>query len=153
MKIICPVDSIALTLDFIPFLAGLPWRASGVRPWDGSYGMLAWPFPEPLHSAAHRLIGQILSEHFAGHIRGTTFLARLVPGQRVPPHVDAEDHACPFRVHIPLVTNPQATFTTDLAEFHLSVGHAYLIDPTAEHSAYNGGTTDRIHLLFNVVPA
>jgi hypothetical protein len=55
------------------------------------------------------------------------------------------------RVHVPLLSNDRAVFTTEGQDHTMRVGWAYLIDPTKEHSAFNGGKTDRVHLLFNAV--
>ncbi len=148
MKTLCPVDVAPL----LPHLAAVAWRASGVRPWDGSYGMVAWTaFAPSLLTDALLLIRRVLREHLPARYRGVCYLARLVPGQRVPPHVDAEDGGCTTRVHVPLLTNPLATFTEAGVEYRMPAGFAYLIDPTAEHSAFNGGETDRVHLFFNAV--
>ncbi len=147
MKTLGPVGVSAV----LPIIASLTWRPSGVRPWDGSYGMLSYPWGPKVTAYLEAVINRLLWLSFPGHRRGACFLARLVPGQRVPPHVDAEDDSCRTRIHVPLITNPLATFTEAGVEHHLPAGYAYLVNPTVEHSAYNGGTTDRIHLLFNAV--
>lgn len=116
--------------------------------------MLGWAMlPATFTIAAGAIIREVM-EHIGGQRRqGTTFLSRMTPGQRHPLHVDAEDDGCDCRVHVPLVTNPQAVFIEAGASHHMPVGWAYTIDPTKEHSAFNGGATDRIHLMFNAVKA
>jgi len=113
--------------------------------------MKGWgSLPATLAIAAGDIIRTVL-EHLPGRRQGTTFLARMTPGQRHPLHVDAEDDGCDFRVHVPLVTNLQAVFIEAGVDHHMPVGWAYMIDPTKEHTAFNGGTSDRIHLMFNAV--
>lgn len=54
------------------------------------------------------------------------------------------------RIHIPIVTHRQARFifTTPPAIRHLPAdGSVWWVDTTKEHSAMNGSTIDRIHLV------
>lgn len=143
MRLLCPVDVSA----FILHLSTLPWLPGGSDPRAGQYAMLSWPLPLP---GVEPFIAAILGQHFPGRRRGVAFLSRLIPGQRIDPHVDGHDH-CDTRVHVPLATNPLAVFITGGVEHHLEVGWAYVIDPSREHSVVNGGRTDRVHLIFNAV--
>lgn len=145
MLTLCPASATPL----LALLDRLHWRASGVRPWDGTFGMLGRWSPD-VEQAICLVAAEALNE--LGLRRGTTFLAKLVPGQRVPIHTDREDAGCEFRVHVPLLTNSFATFTEGTTTFHMPPGFAYRINPTLPHSAHNGGTCDRIHLIFNAVP-
>ena len=88
---------------------------------------------------------------YPGRRRGMTLFSRLVPGQVIPEHLDGHDGHCHTRFHVPLTTNPACVFVVDGEAFHMAVGSAYVIDPTKLHSVANGGTTDRIHLIFNAV--
>lgn len=82
--------------------------------------------------------------------RGMTLLSMLVPGQLIPSHRDAHDNGCPTRIHIPLTTNEDAHFKSEDHIHHMRVNLAYEINPTLPHSAWNYGTTNRIHLIFNL---
>lgn len=52
------------------------------------------------------------------------------------------------RLHIPLITNPDAYMIIDKNMFHLDYGKAYITDTTLPHTAMNSGKKDRIHLVF-----
>jgi hypothetical protein len=54
-----------------------------------------------------------------------------------------------WRVHIPLVTNPDAFVFVDGKMWHLPVGHAYLVKVIDHHLAINAGTENRIHVVFD----
>lgn len=60
------------------------------------------------------------------------------------------------RFHFPIVTNPDVKFTSwhhrlGKVEAHMDVGHCYYLDVRKPHSAINGGTEDRVHLVVDVV--
>jgi len=106
----------------------------------------------------------------------------LRPGKNIRIHSDAGaqiDHLYVARVHIPLITNPDAWFATynppkeyirtDLGRFcyepgefdselrrkyesriHMEFGKAYFTMVNCLHTAYNEGTTDRYHMMFVV---
>lgn len=78
-------------------------------------------------------------------------LAKLAAGHAIDPHYDgAGSNQRVHKIHVPLVTNPGATFLVDGANFHLAAGKAYEVNNIASHGATNGGTEDRIHLIFEV---
>jgi len=62
-------------------------------------------------------------------------------------HRDAEP-----RLHIAINTNPGCFMITDDGySTHIPAdGYVYYWDTTKHHTAINSGTTDRIHLLFNI---
>jgi len=80
-----------------------------------------------------------------------TRLVNLPPLASYPYHVD-----CGFRVHLAIKTNPSAFFFEDGKLIHIPAdGHAYLIDVTKLHSAWNGAfkedtSLNRIHLVGTV---
>lgn len=123
-------------------LESLVWPV-GERP--GEYAMLDVMPPQ-----VTPVVRQVL-KHLSGRKQGITFLSRLVPNQFIEMHTDHHDNDCQMRVHVPLMTNELAIFSTEGKNYHFQVGYAYVIDPTREHGAYNGGDTDRIHLMFNAV--
>lgn len=147
MRVVCAVDPGPL----VGLLGCVSWQRSGTAPWDGTYGMVGWSHMPPAVRRAVMETALGVLAHLPGRARGTTFLAKLVPGQRLPLHKDAEDDGCRERLHVPLVTNPGAVFVEAGAPHHMAAGWAYLIDPTLEHTAHNGGSRDRVHLMFNAV--
>ena len=74
----------------------------------------------------------------------------LDPGQIHPAHQDMQPTEWVTRVHIPLVTNPHAVATMDDGYHQMLVGKAYLFNTLVTHAVANGGTTPRIHLVFDV---
>jgi hypothetical protein len=54
-----------------------------------------------------------------------------------------------WRVHIPLITNPDAFMFVDGKMWHLAPGKAYLVKVQHHHLAVNAGTENRIHIVFD----
>lgn len=54
-----------------------------------------------------------------------------------------------WRVHIPLITNPDAFMFVDGKMWHLPVGNAYLVKVEHHHLALNAGMENRIHVVFD----
>jgi len=54
-----------------------------------------------------------------------------------------------WRVHIPLITNPDCLFFVDGKMWHLPVGYAYLVNVENHHLALNAGDQNRIHIVFD----
>lgn len=80
--------------------------------------------------------------------------ARLAAGNAIDRHVDgAGSNLQCHKIHVPLVTNPKATFTVADEEFHLPVGHAYEVNNIKPHAAANLGDEDRIHFIFELYDA
>ena len=52
------------------------------------------------------------------------------------------------RLHIPLITNPDAFMVIDNKVYTLPFGKAYIADTTFNHTAINAGKKDRLHLVF-----
>ena len=78
-------------------------------------------------------------------------LARLAAGHRIDTHRDGEgSNPYVHKIHVPLETNPRAVLTVDGDDFHLEGGHASEVNNLALHGAFNGGETDRVHLIFEV---
>ena len=79
-------------------------------------------------------------------------LARMKGGAKILPHVDIGiDFALSHRIHIPLVTNENVTFTVDEKNFYLDVGSVYEINNTKLHSVVNNADYGRIHIVFDYV--
>lgn len=54
-----------------------------------------------------------------------------------------------WRVHIPLITNPDAFMFVDGKMWHMPVGNAYLVKVEHHHLAVNAGNENRIHIVFD----
>lgn len=74
-------------------------------------------------------------------------LSVVMPGHSIDRHRDEQPPHWRTRVHVPLVTNPLATFNGE----HMAAGRVYEVDTREMHEVRNGGLTPRIHLMFDVV--
>lgn len=78
-------------------------------------------------------------------------LARLAAGYGIDRHVDgAGPNLHTHKIHVPLQTSEGAIFSVGDDHCHLREGVAYEVNNIRPHAAMNGGTTDRIHLIFEV---
>jgi hypothetical protein len=76
-------------------------------------------------------------------------LAKMPPGGRILPHVDANAAArWPHKIHIPILTNEQVAFYIEQTPYHFEVGQAYEVNNLVTHAVANLGPTPRIHLIF-----
>lgn len=66
-------------------------------------------------------------------------------------HQDGSAKYYQVRLHIPLITNLNATFETDFGKIHLPAdGSAYLVKINVNHRAVNDGDEDRYHFVSHV---
>lgn len=78
-------------------------------------------------------------------------LARLEAGQHIDLHRDgAGSNLRTHKIHVPLITNPDAFFLCGPNRHHLGYGHAWEVNNIAPHGAVNEGGADRIHFIFEV---
>ena len=88
---------------------------------------------------------------FAQPVYPKAMLARLAAGHGIDLHTDSGGmNPIVHKIHVPLQTNPQATLTAAGVTSHLPAGRAYEVNNLAPHGAFNGGTEDRIHFIFEV---
>lgn len=81
-------------------------------------------------------------------------LSRVAPGQGHGYHQDSQGPDWITRVHVPVVTNADCWFMFaehDGVKVHFEAGKAYSFDTLQPHAFGNDGTTERVHLLFDVV--
>ena len=78
-------------------------------------------------------------------------LLRLAAGAVVKPHSDhclGYEDGC-FRMHIPIITNPDVVFILDNERLIMNEGECWYIDANFTHSVANNGNEDRIHLVID----
>jgi hypothetical protein len=81
-------------------------------------------------------------------------VVNLLPGVSLTEHIDIYwFHKCSRRIHVPLTTNPKCELTFEGRPYHLELGKVYEINNRILHSGYNKGTTDRIHLILDMMPS
>ncbi len=76
-------------------------------------------------------------------------LAKLKAGFEIDAHRDGSpSYYFLHKIHIPIQTNEKVDFYIEPNHYHLKEGFAYEVNNIVRHSVTNGGTTDRIHLIF-----
>jgi hypothetical protein len=81
-------------------------------------------------------------------------LVNLLPGVSLTEHIDIYwFHKFSRRIHVPLITNLSSELTFEGRPYHLESGKVYEINNRIVHSGYNKGTTDRIHLILDMMPS
>jgi hypothetical protein len=93
-------------------------------------------------------------------------LLRRVPGERMAtrllrlrPHAQVDEHVDPYfgfsygkvRLHVPLITNPDALMWFSQHSEHWSAPHLWYGDFSTPHRVSNQGRQDRIHLVLDTV--
>jgi quercetin dioxygenase-like cupin family protein len=78
-------------------------------------------------------------------------LLKLDVGAEIKPHTDnclGYEDGC-FRLHIPIITNPEVEFILDGKRLLMNEGECWYIDANFTHSVANRGAEDRIHLVID----
>jgi hypothetical protein len=84
---------------------------------------------------------------------GKAVFLRLPEDKIVYQHYDEGDYlGLVHRHHIAIKTNPEATFLIDQEKKHMEVGDCWEINNARFHGVINSGKTERIHLLFDIMP-
>lgn len=80
------------------------------------------------------------------------FLFRTKPNGITRVHDDTHDHyRRATRVHVPIVTNPEAFLLSEGRSKHFSVGEMWTFDNQSQHSVVNGDS-ERVHMIIDVDP-
>lgn len=80
-------------------------------------------------------------------------LMRLGPGSAILPHddLDLAAEAGRARLHLPITTNPGVRFVLNGAAVPMAIGELWYLRLRDRHAAVNEGTTDRVHLVIDVI--
>jgi GNAT superfamily N-acetyltransferase len=85
---------------------------------------------------------------------GYVMVVKLKAGGRVTPHIDEGPYSDHFtRFHLVLSTNDGCLFHVEQEAQHMAAGELWQFDHKATHAFVNAGDTDRIHIIFDAVPA
>ena len=122
------------------------WSEIETRPLVIPVEALDWP---GLKDAIANVVSDVM-EHFPGCHAKDCVITTVQPGAYVAPHVDMHSPEWRTRIHVPLISNPQADFMVNDTMYNLKPGQAYKVNTEVMHSIRNGGTTNRIHLMFDV---
>ena len=83
---------------------------------------------------------------------GRSRLMALEPGAEVPQHVDIHYYwRTHLRIHIPVITNPEVDFISDLGIVNMKAGECWLLDSFFTHAVNNRGREKRVHLVLDTV--
>jgi hypothetical protein len=77
-------------------------------------------------------------------------LSVVMPGTFIEPHTDELGANWCTRLHVPLLTNPDAMFISGDAVHRMAVGFAYEVNTRERHAVWNAGETPRVHLMFDL---
>jgi len=86
---------------------------------------------------------KLLVDHFDG-------IFRLMVGSHPPNGQLCLHNDDYYTVHFPIKSNDKSYFVVDGETFVLKPGKAYLVNTLLPHYTDNQGTTNRVHLLFNI---
>ncbi len=106
-------------------------------------------------SELFKMIAPIINHYEKKHDgrAGKVAFLRLPGNKIVHRHSDEGDYlGLVHRHHIAIQTNEDAIFSIDGEEKHMKAGDCWEINNAKTHGVANNGTTDRIHLLFDIMP-
>ena len=84
---------------------------------------------------------------------GRAKIVRLMPGRRVYPHIDrGEYYRLRDRYHLILRSPAGSYLKSGDEEVRMREGELWWFDNNQMHEAYNDGDSDRIHLIFDLLP-
>jgi hypothetical protein len=92
-----------------------------------------------------------LEKYYRGRCTNVMFV-KLLPGEKINPHVDVRHLLHFYRCHLPIVTNDDIFFYIDYRKYKLREGIFYKINNFRVHSVENNSTEDRIHLIVDILP-
>lgn len=85
------------------------------------------------------------------HLRERNRLLSVVmPGATIVPHTDDLGDDWITRIHVPLLSNPDAMFISGDVVHRMAVGFAYEINTRERHAVWNAGAMPRVHLMFDL---
>lgn len=75
-------------------------------------------------------------------------MANLPSGASIPTHPDIGRSLLEnARIHVPLITHPDVTFTVDGIAYHPEVGGVYELDNRLRHGVVNNSPINRVHII------
>ena len=119
--------------------------------WDNDFTYYnTWKYYELFENELERLKSIIISTHGPGDYI-TAIFTKLIAGQNIAPHIDVGRSFIENpRLHIPIITNPDCSFTVGKETIIMKEGEIWEINNSGKiHSVHNKGTTDRIHLMID----
>ena len=125
--------------------------AEVVKLWDGIEPLITSILSQHLYDIASPIIEE-LEQRFNSKV-ARSMLIILPSGKKISPHPDSGHYLMSVhRCHIPIQTNPEVMFTVGQTTINMQVGQGYEINNSKWHYVSNNGTTDRVHLLIDLLP-
>ena len=91
-------------------------------------------------------------ENFYNRKAGAIVLVKLKPKTNIIPHTDAGWFINTHRLHIPIITHPDITFSLTDKKVHLKRGWIYELNNLVEHGVQNTTDVGRVHLMIDILP-
>lgn len=80
-------------------------------------------------------------------------LVNLPSMQLVTPHYDKALYTHVIkRFHIPIITNNDTLFSVDDQHVNMKLGECWRVNNKLLHGVYNFGSTNRVHLMVDIIP-
>jgi hypothetical protein len=119
--------------------------------WNGIDPWIVHIMDQNLYEIVYPIIKE-LENKFNSKI-ARSMLILLPAGKKIPTHPDSGHYLMStHRCHLPIQTNPDVMFTVGKTTINMKVGQGYEINNAFWHSVDNNGTTDRVHLLVDLLP-
>jgi mannose-6-phosphate isomerase-like protein (cupin superfamily) len=156
---------ISIVEELTQYAASSSWRSHfNTLHYQGEWTVLPLRTPEGKDSIVPDLMGEQAyaetahMQHFPAvrqlirsldcPVQSVRFL-NLKAGAHIKPH---RDHELAFekgeaRLHFPIVTNPHVEFYVEDTRVDMQPGTCWYINANLMHRVYNGGTTDRVHMV------
>ena len=98
------------------------------------------------------ILASIIEKKMQCRVKNLMFYAML-PGGDIPPHRDMVGNVGfgGLRLHVPIITNDKVNFIVDGRKVNMGVGELWALDTSYTHSVTNFGSTNRIHLVMDVI--
>ncbi|WP_428262326.1 aspartyl/asparaginyl beta-hydroxylase domain-containing protein [Haliangium sp.] len=127
-------------------------RAGPDEPYPGASLVTGTGVDKPILARLPRL--RELLDHGLPAPARLAWLGLSPPGARIFLHRDNTHHWDEHhRVHLPLVTNPEARLCVSGGFVHLPAGSLWAFNNSVPHGAINAGAEARIHLMIDLAPS
>jgi len=107
----------------------------------------------PLAQEVWKIGEQIRLQYGEGSKITRMLLANLPAGGNIGLHADIRNLCLIHRNHLPIITNESCMFEIEGVSYNFPEGKALEINNQKLHSVANGGASDRIHLICDILEA
>jgi hypothetical protein len=128
------------------------WKGAALRSSDGEIQTLTGRAPDCEDTDLLRICPYF--QEVISQFKCTTRRVRvltLAAGSTIKEHVDRQtsyDHGF-VRVHIPIEVNPEVEFYVNRKRIFMGEGECWYVNVSCPHKVFNGGDTDRVHLVLD----